>query len=50
MEEIARFVGGGEGAIYNGMGEIYGRVERSIATDGGDVKVLEAFVDAAKQI
>lgn len=50
MEEIAGFVGGGEGNIYHGMSEIYGRVERSVAAGGGDVDVLQAFVEAAKQV
>ena len=50
MEEIAGFVGGGEGNIYHGMAEIYGRVERSVAGGGEDVDVLEAFVEAAKQV
>ncbi|KAF8973178.1 6-phosphogluconate dehydrogenase C-terminal domain-like protein [Flammula alnicola] len=49
MEEIAGFVGGGEGDIYHGMSQIYARVERSIEEGNGDVDVLKSFVDAAKQ-
>lgn len=48
MEEIAGFVGGGEGDIYHGMSQIYARVERSIEEGNGDVDALNAFVEAAK--
>lgn len=48
MEEIAGFVGGGEGDIYHGMSQIYARIERSIEEGNGDVEVLKGFVDAAK--
>jgi hypothetical protein len=43
MEEIAGFVGGGEGGIYHGLAEVYGRVERS---EGGEVEILNRFVKA----
>ncbi|KAF8200735.1 hypothetical protein BJ912DRAFT_921356 [Pholiota molesta] len=35
MEEIAGFVGGGEGDIYHGMSQIYGRVERPLRRGTG---------------
>ncbi|KAJ7128941.1 6-phosphogluconate dehydrogenase C-terminal domain-like protein [Mycena crocata] len=49
MTEIAEFVGKGEGAIYEGLSEIYGRIERSEKGDGKDIAVLEKFVDEAKK-
>ncbi|PPQ77223.1 hypothetical protein CVT25_011069 [Psilocybe cyanescens] len=33
MEEIAGFVGGGEGNIYHGLSKIYARIEQSIKED-----------------
>ncbi|KAF9453927.1 6-phosphogluconate dehydrogenase C-terminal domain-like protein [Macrolepiota fuliginosa MF-IS2] len=49
MEEIAEFVGGGEGEIYRGLAKLYGRVENSIIGDGNDIRVLEQFVNAAEE-
>ncbi|KAF9476362.1 6-phosphogluconate dehydrogenase C-terminal domain-like protein [Pholiota conissans] len=48
MEEIAGFVGGVEGDIYQGMAQIYRRIELSIEEGNGDVDVLEGFVERAK--
>ncbi|KAH9485198.1 hypothetical protein JR316_0002105 [Psilocybe cubensis] len=49
MEEIAGFVGGGEGNIYHGLSKIYERVEESIEGDQTDVETLKAFVAEAKK-
>ncbi|KDR75310.1 hypothetical protein GALMADRAFT_249330 [Galerina marginata CBS 339.88] len=49
MEEIAGFVGDGEGDIYQGVSKIYSRVERSLAGDKTDVETLKDFVEAAKK-
>ncbi|CAA7259187.1 unnamed protein product [Cyclocybe aegerita] len=49
MEEIAGFVGGGEGEIYQGMAKVFGRVEASVATGNDDVERLQEFVEAAKR-
>jgi len=51
MEEIAGFVGGGEGDIYNGLARLYERIERSVEEgDGGDVDVLKKFIDDAQRL
>ncbi|KAH9945651.1 6-phosphogluconate dehydrogenase [Amylocystis lapponica] len=44
MEEIAAFVGAGEGDIHRGMARVYERGE------GGDVAVLRKFVEDAKRL
>jgi hypothetical protein len=50
MEEIAKFVGAGEGAIYEGIASLYRRIQRSLDDpDQEDVKVLEKFVEDAKK-
>jgi hypothetical protein len=49
MEEIAEFVGGGEGDVYKGIARLYERIEKS-AKDGGDAEVLMKFVESAKRI
>ncbi|KAJ6497826.1 6-phosphogluconate dehydrogenase C-terminal domain-like protein [Mycena sanguinolenta] len=49
MEEIAGFVGEGEGDIYHGMAKLYSRIEESVKTDGKDVDVLHRFVAEAKK-
>lgn len=51
MEEIAGFVGEGEGEVYKGMAKVYKRIENSIAEgeEGGDVDVLRHFVEDAKK-
>lgn len=53
MEEIAGFVGEGEGDVYKGMAQLYRRMEKSVEKDGkgeGDTGVLEAFVEEAKKV
>ena len=52
MEEIAGFVGEGEGDVYNGMARLYERIERSMneRKEGGDVDVLDKFVYDAKRL
>ncbi|KAJ3810584.1 6-phosphogluconate dehydrogenase C-terminal domain-like protein [Lentinula aff. lateritia] len=49
MEEIGSFVGGGEGAIYEGIAKLYQRVEQSLSSDQKDVEVLKKFVEEAKK-
>lgn len=50
MEEIAKFVGAGEGAIYEGIANLYKRIQQSLDDeDQEDVKVLEKFVEDAKK-
>ncbi|KAJ4493905.1 6-phosphogluconate dehydrogenase C-terminal domain-like protein [Lentinula edodes] len=49
MEEIGSFVGGGEGAIYEGISKLYQRVEQSLNSDQKDVEVLKKFVEEAKK-
>jgi 3-hydroxyisobutyrate dehydrogenase-like beta-hydroxyacid dehydrogenase len=52
MEEIAGFVGNGEGEVYSGLAQTFRRVQHSVAEeDGGrDIQVLEGFVANAKVI
>jgi len=50
MEEIAGFVGGGEGDTYKGLARLYERVERSVEEEGGDADVLRRFVEDAKKV
>ncbi|KAJ7668455.1 6-phosphogluconate dehydrogenase C-terminal domain-like protein [Mycena polygramma] len=49
MEEIAGFVGEGEGDIYKGISNLYRRIERSGKGDGQDLEVLAKFVKEAKE-
>jgi hypothetical protein len=51
MEEIAEFVGGGEGDAYMGIARLYERIEKSIneRKTGGDADLLIKFVDEAKR-
>ncbi|KAF5351720.1 hypothetical protein D9756_007468 [Leucocoprinus leucothites] len=49
MQEIAEFVGEGQGDIHQGMAKLYERVAASINGDGKDIKVLEQFVGAAQK-
>ncbi|KAJ7039154.1 6-phosphogluconate dehydrogenase C-terminal domain-like protein [Mycena alexandri] len=46
MEEIAGFVGEGEGEIYHGISKLYSRIEKG---DAQDLAVLANFVDEAKK-
>lgn len=48
MEEIAGFIGEGEGEVFTGMAKLYARVDRSIQQHGADVDVLKKFVEDAK--
>jgi len=52
MEEIAGFVGGGEGDTYKGLARVYERVERSVSEgkEGGDADVLRRFVEDGKKV
>lgn len=50
MEEIADFVGEGEGEIYKGMAKLYSRVDASLKEDQVDIQVLKDFVDEAKKL
>ncbi len=50
MEEIAGFVGDGEGEIYKGIAKLYARVEKSLKEDNVDVQVLKEFAEAAKKM
>ncbi|KAF9020460.1 6-phosphogluconate dehydrogenase C-terminal domain-like protein [Hymenopellis radicata] len=50
MEEIAGFVGDGEGEIYEGIAKLYSRVEKSLQEDNADVQVLKEFAEAAKKM
>lgn len=50
MEEIADFVGGGEGDVYRGIAKVYERIEKSIAGDEVDVATLRKFVEKAKKL
>ncbi len=52
MEEIAGFVGEGEGDVYKGLAELYRRIERSVneGNDGGDVSILKGLVEDAKEV
>lgn len=51
MEEISAFVGGGEGGIHQGLARLYERIDASLQnrTEGGDIDVLNKFVEDAKQ-
>ncbi|KAJ7072516.1 6-phosphogluconate dehydrogenase C-terminal domain-like protein [Mycena amicta] len=49
MEEIAGFVGDGEGDIYRGLSKLYARIEKSEKGDGRDVETLSKFVEGAKK-
>lgn len=51
MEEIAGFVGGGEGDLYKGLAQLYRRIEGSLKTDGrtkGDIGTLLKLAEDAK--
>lgn len=50
MEEIAGFVGEGEGEIYKGVAKLYSRIETSVKEDNDDVKVLARWVEEAKKL
>lgn len=50
MEEIAEFVGQGEGDIYKGVAKLYQRIEKSSANEGEDIKVLKQFVEEAREM
>ncbi|TFK44493.1 6-phosphogluconate dehydrogenase C-terminal domain-like protein [Crucibulum laeve] len=50
MQEIAAFVGNGEGEIYEGIAKTYERIERGLQDDSnGDVKALKDFVNLARK-
>jgi hypothetical protein len=49
MQEIAEFVGEGQGDIHRGLAKLYERVENSMDGDRRDIKVLEEFVGAAEK-
>jgi len=52
MQEIAGFVGGEEGKIYQGLADLYARVEKSLnegENGGADVQVLKEFIAEAKK-
>ncbi|KAJ6593641.1 6-phosphogluconate dehydrogenase C-terminal domain-like protein [Mycena capillaripes] len=48
MEEIASFVGEGEGDIYKGLAQLYSRIAQK--GDGQDLEVLDKFVEDAKKL
>lgn len=50
MEEIAGFVGEGEGEIYKGLARLYKRIEGAVDAPepGGDVDVLKHFIAGAR--
>ena len=50
MEEIAGFVGGGEGDVYKGLASLYERIARSAEEGSGDVDVLKKFVADARAL
>jgi len=49
MQEIAAFVGAGEGSTYEGIANLYSRIEQSLNGDREDVEVLQKFVEEAKK-
>lgn len=49
MQEIAAFVGAGEGSTYEGIANLYSRIERSRNGDQEDVQVLQKFVEEGKK-
>ncbi|KAI0295869.1 6-phosphogluconate dehydrogenase [Multifurca ochricompacta] len=49
MREISGFVGGPLGGIHEGMANLYERMVQSIAENGDDKRILEAFVEAARR-
>ncbi|KAF5388857.1 hypothetical protein D9757_005647 [Collybiopsis confluens] len=48
MEEIAGFVGAGEGSIYTGIAKLYERMDGSLNGDQEDIETLSRFVQAAE--
>lgn len=48
MEEIAGFIGEGEGEVFTGMAKLFSRIDQSIQQDGADVGVLKKFVEDAR--
>ncbi|KAI5121960.1 hypothetical protein M0805_002031 [Coniferiporia weirii] len=53
MEEIANFVGKGEGDVYKGLAQLYERVDGALERDGkkaGDVGTLLKFAGDAKVV
>lgn len=51
MEEIAAFVGEGEGEVYTGIAKTYARVQRGLeeGAEGGDIEALKKFVEEGKK-
>ncbi|KAL1746565.1 hypothetical protein HDZ31DRAFT_33916, partial [Schizophyllum fasciatum] len=52
MYEISEFVGEGEGDIHRGVGKLYERIERAVASEGsgGDIDILNAFVKKTQEV
>ncbi|KAG7449596.1 6-phosphogluconate dehydrogenase C-terminal domain-like protein [Guyanagaster necrorhizus] len=50
MEEIAGFLGQGEGDTYKGIAKVYERVETSLKGNNADIKVLKGMVEEAKKL
>ncbi|KAK0212593.1 6-phosphogluconate dehydrogenase C-terminal domain-like protein [Desarmillaria ectypa] len=50
MEEIAGFLGQGEGDTYMGIAKVYERVETSLKGNNTDIEVLKGMVEEAKKL
>ncbi|KAF4567784.1 hypothetical protein EYR40_006792 [Pleurotus pulmonarius] len=50
MEEIAAFVGEGEGDIYHGLAQLYQRVEKAVGSGSEDLQILNEVIEDAKQV
>lgn len=52
MEEIAAFVGEGEGEVYTGIAKTFARVQKGLeeGRQGGDIDVLKKFVEGKKAL
>lgn len=50
MEEIAGFVGEGEGDIYHGLAKLYQRVEKAVESGSEDLQTLNEVIEDAKQV
>lgn len=50
MEEIAGFLGQGQGDTYMGIAKVYERVETSLKGNNADIEVLKGMVEEAKKL